>query len=449
MPPSAHLITVLAPFQSLFSAPTWRKVQRLFIGTLLACGRRTVTAALRHTGQGDTPSFSLYHQVFNRARWSALKGSRCLLALLVQTFDAAGGGLTFVIDETLERRWGRRINKRGHYRDPLASSRKRSVSTSGLRWIVLTLVVTPPWTTRCWALPILSVPAPTPQVSERLGLRHKTVAQWARQMIRLVRRWLPHAAITVLGDQAYSVVELAHACRRCGVRLIAPLRLDAVLHEAPPPRQPGARGRPPLKGRRLPTLAERLGDTATCWQPLCVRWYDGRLRWLQVSSGTALWYRSGQPPLPLRWTLVRHGGAQDPPRAFFSTRSSDSADEIVACFIKRWSIETTFEESRAHLGFETQRQWSDLAIERITPCLLALYSLVALLAHGLYLEGRLAVRQSAWYLKKQATFSDALAAVRQHLWEVEYFSTSTSDTEWVEIPRAYLQDLMQSACYTH
>ena len=153
----------------------------------MAHGRRTVTTALRHTGQGDTPSFSLYHQVFNRARWSALKGSRCLLSLLVQTFDAAGGSLTFVIDETLERRWGRRISKRGHYRDPLASSRKRTVSTSGLRWIVLTLVITPPWNSRCWALPILSVPAPTPQVSERLGLRHKTVAQWARQMIRVVR----------------------------------------------------------------------------------------------------------------------------------------------------------------------------------------------------------------------------------------------------------------------
>ena len=161
--------------------------------------------------------------------------------MLVQTFGAAGGSLTFVIDETLERHWGRRISKRGHYRDPLASSRKRTVSTSGLRWIVLTLVITPPWTTRCWALPVLSVPAPTPQVSERLGLRHKTIAQWARQMIRVVRRWLPHVAITVLGDQAYSVVELGHACRRCGVRLIAPLRLDAVLHETPPPRQPGAR----------------------------------------------------------------------------------------------------------------------------------------------------------------------------------------------------------------
>ena len=449
MPPSAHLITVLAPFQSLFSAPTWRKVQRLLIGTLLACGRRTITAALRHTGQGDTPSFSLYHQVFNRARWSALNGSRCLLALLVQTFGASGGSLTFVIDETLERRWGRRINKRGHYRDPLASSRKRTVSTSGLRWVVVTLVITPPWTTRCWALPVLSVPAPTPQVSARLGLRHKTVAQWARQMIRVVRRWLPHVAITLLGDQAYSVVELAHACRRCGVRLIAPLRLDAVLHEAPPARRPGTRGRPRLKGKRLPSLAERLHDAATCWQPLGVRWYDGRVRWLQVSSGTALWYRSGQPVLPLRWVVVRCGDAQEPARAFFSTCPSDQAGDIVTCFIKRWSIETTFEESRAHLGFETQRQWSDLAIERTTPCLLGLYSLVALLAHGLYLEGRLAVRKSAWYAKQQATFSDALAAVRQHLWEVEYFSTSMPDTEWVEIPRLYLQRLMQAACYTH
>ena len=419
MPPSTHSSTVLAPFQSLFSAPTWRKVQRLIIGTLLACGRRTVTAALRHTGQDNTASFSLYHQVFNRARWSALKGSRCLLSLLVQTFGAAGGSLTFVIDETLERRWGRRINKRGHYRDPLASSRKRAVSTSGLRWVVLTLVVTPPWNTRCWALPVpgsspgqaLSVPAPTPQVSERLGLRHKTIAQWTRQMIRVVRRWWPHVAITVLGDQAYSVVELGHACRRCGVRLIAPLRLDAVLHEAPPPRQPGTRGRPPLKGKRLPTLAERLDDPATPWQPLRLRWYDGCVRWLQVSSGTALWYRSGQAPLPLRWVLVRHADAQYPPRSYFSTCPDDRAEDIVASFIKRWSIETTFEESRAHLGFETQRQWSDMAVERITPCLLGLYSIVALLAYDLYLDGRLAVRQSAWYAKQQATFSGASTSV--------------------------------------
>ena len=127
MPPSTHISTVLTPFQSLFSAPTlrqaqgrlWRKVQHLIIGTLLARGRRTVTAspgsspgqALRHTGQGNTPSFSLYHQVLNRARWSALKGSRRLLTLLVQTFGTPGGTLTFVSAETLERRWGPRLKR--------------------------------------------------------------------------------------------------------------------------------------------------------------------------------------------------------------------------------------------------------------------------------------------------------------------------------------------------
>lgn len=448
MPPSAPLVTLLTPFQSLFSAPTWRKVQRLIIGTLLARGRRTVTAALRHTGQGDTPSFSLYHQVLNRARWSALKGSRRLLALLVQTFSTVGGSLTFVIDETLERRWGPRLKKRGHYRDPLASSRKRTVTTSGLRWIVLALVITPPWNhSCCWALPVLSVSAPAPGVSERLGLRHKTIAQWAREMIRVVRRWLSHDAITVLGDQAYSVVELGQACRQCAVRLIAPLRLDAVLHDAPPMRQPGTRGRPRLKGRRLPSLAARLEDAATPWESLSVLWHDDRMQEVQVCSDTALWYRSGQPPLPIRWVLVRRH--DQPPRAFFSTCPDDRATDIVSAYLKRWSIETTFEESRAHLGFETQRQWSDLATERTTPCLLGLYSIVALLAHGLYLAGGLSVRRLAWYAKQQATFSDALAAVRYHLWEVEHFSTSPPDAERVEIPRASLQCLIQAVCYTH
>ena len=183
MPPSAHPSTLLAPFQSLFSAPTWRKVQRLIVGTLLAHGRRTVTAAptthgtRRHGVVQSLPSGVQPGSMVRSPRAAAV-----FCPCWCRPSTPPGGSLTFVIDETLERRWGRRISKRGHHRDPLASSRKRSVSTSGLRWIVLTLVVTPPWTTRCWALPILSVPAPTPKVSERLGLRHKTIAQWARQM---------------------------------------------------------------------------------------------------------------------------------------------------------------------------------------------------------------------------------------------------------------------------
>ena len=275
-------------------------------------------------------------------------------------------------------------------------------------------------------LTCLDVPAPTPQVSERLGRRHKTIAQWTRQMIRVVRRWLPNVAITVLGDQAYSVVELGHACRRCGVRLIAPLRLDAVLHEAPPARQPGMRGRPPLKGKRLPTLARRLDDPATPWQPLWVRWYDGGVRCLQVSTPVVS-QRAAAPAAQMdsgpssRLPVPTSGLLLDvSERSGFYASSAGASRFTVLTWALRRSV--------------NGRTWRLNA-----PC-----PLVTLLADALW--------KVAWRFaipKEQATFSDALAAVRQHLWAVEYFSTSASDGDRLEIPRLYLHRLMQSACYTH
>jgi hypothetical protein len=237
----------------------------------------------------EAAHFSLYHHVLNRARWSAWALSRRLLLQLVRTFVAVGGALTFVVDETLERRWGRRINKRGHDRDPLASSQQHSVATSGGRWIVLTLVITPPWTQRSWALPVWSVPAPTPEVSQRWGRRHKTVPHRARQLMLLMRRWWPAVEMTVLGDQTYSVHELGEACARRGVRLVAPLRMDAALDMAASPRRPGTNGRPRVKGKRLPKLEQVLKDAQTAWPRVRVSWYNGRRRELEVTSGTAVW----------------------------------------------------------------------------------------------------------------------------------------------------------------
>ena len=158
------IIAVLAHFQPLFTAPTWRKVVLLLVGTLLARGRRTVTAALRQMGQHTNANFSLFHHVLNRARWSALEVSRRLLCVLVRTCVQAGGTVEIVIDETLERSFGRKISKRGHYRDSLLESSERSVSTSGLRWITMALIVVLPWTKLRWALPFLSVLATSPRV---------------------------------------------------------------------------------------------------------------------------------------------------------------------------------------------------------------------------------------------------------------------------------------------
>ncbi len=146
MPLPDPIIEVLTAFRPLVTAPTWRKLMTLLTGTLLAQGRRTVAAALRASGNDMAANWSLFYHVLNRARWSPLAVSRQLLLLIVETFIPAGASVDLVIDETLERRWGRKISKRGHYRDSALSSRERSVSSPGLRWIVMAVVVTLPWT---------------------------------------------------------------------------------------------------------------------------------------------------------------------------------------------------------------------------------------------------------------------------------------------------------------
>jgi hypothetical protein len=370
-----------------------------------------------------------------------------LLTLIIQTFVQAGGSLDIVIDETLERRWGPKIRKRGHYRDSALSSHERSVSSPGLRWIVLAVVVRMPWTKQRWALPFLCVLATTPEVSARLGIRHKTLGQRARQVVSLLRRWQPAAPIKLLGDQAYSILELGLHCTRQQITLIAPFRLDSVIHQPAPVRDPHTLGRPRIVGPRLPSLQHVLHDPSTRWERLTLDWYGEGQRTVEVCSGAAWWYRFGSTPLPIRWVLTRDPTGRRPPKALFSTDQAQPAEEIVRDFMKRWSLEVTFEESRAHVGVETQRQWSDRAIERTTPLLFGLYSLVTLFGAALAPDGHPPLKRASWYQKSAATFSDILALVRRQLWGNFVFPTSPADPNVVLLPRATLAQLAHAVCY--
>ena len=447
MPLPDPIIEVLTVFRPLFTAPTWRKLMTLLAGTLLAHGRRTVAAALRASGNDQLPNWSSFHQVLNRARWSPLAVSRQLFLLIVATFVPAGACVDLVIDETLERRWGSKIRKRGHYRDSALSSRERSVSSPGLRWIVMAVVVTLPWTKQRWALPFLCVLATTPEVSAQLGKRHKTVAMWAHQTISLVRRWLPDREIKLMGDTAYSVLELGLHAQEQQVTLITTGRLDAVLHEAPPERTQHTIGRPRVVGQRLPSLEQVLPNSETIWHTLTLPWYGEGERTVEVCTGTAWWYRYGSDPLPIRWVLTRDPSGKRPPKAIFCTDSTQEAEQVVRDFMKRWSLEVTFEESRAYLGIETQRQWSDRAIERSTPLLFGLSSLVALFGRALCPDGCVPVAQAAWYRKPIATFRDLLALIRRHLWGFLTFPTSPADPGMVLLPRSMLERLSWAVCY--
>ena len=442
----AEIIPILAQFAPVFTAPTYQKALLLVVGTILAKGRRTVTSALRAVGHTQPADWAKYHHVLNRARWSGLQVSRQLLAVLVATWGPADR-VTIAVDETLERRWGPQIRKRGHWRDSLASSKQINVSSSGLRWLVFALVVNVPWTPYALALPFLSVLLTTPKVSAQLGRPHKTVAHVTGQVVIWLRRTLSGRAIHLVGDGAYAVIALGALCQRQQVTLLAPLRLDARLFE-PPMRSVGQRrGRPPVVGARLPNLAQVAVQPTTRWQRSLVPWYGGTHTIVDWTTGTALWYTTGTAPLAIRWVLVRDPQGQRPLRAFFSTEAAQGAPSIIADFVNRWPLEVTFEEARAHLGLETQRQWSDLAIERTTPALLGLYSLIVVLAQALYPTGDLPLPQAAWYPKTHATFHDVLALVRKQLWQQYLFQTAVVPTDLRFISPAQVEHLLSAACY--
>jgi hypothetical protein len=443
------MIAVLRAFAPLFSARVWDHAQALLIGAILAPAQRTVAAALRVTGHAQVRQFHRYHRVLSRAVWSELAVGRVLLALLIAAFTPSGP-LLFGIDETLERRRGKRIAAKGIYRDPVRSSHSHFVKASGLRWVCLMLLVPIPWAARTWALPVLTALAPSERYDREQGRRHKTLTDWARQLLLVVRRWWPDRAIVAVADSTYAALEFLAACRswRAPVTVVTRLRLDAALYDPAPPRRPRQNGRPRLKGARQPTLAAVAADPHTSWTEQTVaQWYGGGPRTVEITSATAVWFHSGLPPVPLRWVLIRDPQGHFATQALLCTDPTVPPMQILAWFVHRWQLEVTFEEARRHLGLETQRQWSAAAIRRTTPVLLGLFSLVTLLAHWQMPRPVRIVRQATWYHKRDPTFADALASVRLDIWQHQTFSTSPCTGEIVELPRAVVERLTEALCY--
>jgi hypothetical protein len=438
------LVSLMAAFRDFFTAPVWDHVLVLVTGAILTPGKRTVSAVLRIMGLSEAADFALYHHVLSQAHWDGRAIARKLLSLILERF-LSDGPVIIGIDDTIERRWGKKITARGIYRDPVRSTHGHFVKASGLRWLSFMAMVPLPWTARRWALPFFTILAPSQRYDDTHSRRHKTIADWARQGILQIRRWLPNQLIVIVADSSFAVIELIAAVRR-HVCFVTRLRLDANLFEPPPARRPG-RGRPPKRGRKLPKLTQSLTDPATVWRTIVMpEWYGGKRCRLDVSSGTAIWYHAGLPPLPIRWVLVRDPAGIRKPQAFLCTDLKATPAAILGWYVHRWSMETTFQETREHLGVETQRQWSNLAIARTTPALLGLFSLITLWAAEA--KAALHPRMAAWYIKDHTTFSDAIATVRRVLWSMPNLSISRPNPRNIEIPLALLKRLIEAVCYT-
>lgn len=443
----ATILRVLQPFAPVFRRRVWEHVHVLVVGALLAPGQRTVTSALRVMGLSQERHFQSYHRVLSRATGSSREVSRILFGLLLQAFVPTDAPVVVGIDETIERRRGAKIAAKGIYRDPVRSSRSFFVKTSGLRWISLMLLTPIPWAKHVWALPFLTILAPSERYCSERGRRYKTITDWGRQALGQLRRWLPNRTLIVVADSTYAALELLARASQLNVSVITRLRLDAALYDPAPRRGIGTMGRPRKKGTRQPTLAERAADSKTRWRKHTVSWYGGTEREMELATGTAVWYHAGMPVVPLRWVLIRDPAEEFALQALLSTQLSLAPEQILGYFVLRWQLEVTFHEVRTHLGVETQRQWSDLAIARTTPALLGLFSLVALFARELLQGCELPVRQAAWYPKPVPTFADTLALVRQHLWPIRLFATSPAEADIVKIPRTLYHRLMNTLAF--
>src|SRR5215217_4259840 len=299
----AVLAAWMQPFAASFTTAGWRHVLVLVAGVVLAPGRRTVTAALRVMGLDQGAGFAVYHRVLSLGRWSSRAVAHRLLLLLVAAL-VPQGPVVIGLDGTIERRWGAKIKARGIYRDPVRSSHGHFVKASGLRWLCVMLLAPIPWAGCVWALPFLTVLAPSERYATKRGQRHKTLTDWARQVLLQTARWLPGRRVIAVGDSSFSAIELLRDVGR-HLCMISRLRLDAGLYEPAPPRKPGTLGRPRVKGARLPSLKERLADPATRWHRVRVEgWYSQSTRRLDIASGTALWHHPGMR-VPIRWVLVR------------------------------------------------------------------------------------------------------------------------------------------------
>lgn len=447
--PELHLpsgfLAWLAPYLAAFSRRTRPTAAALAVGALLAVGPRTVTNCLRALGLAEHPSFTAFHRVLNRNTWSGLALARTLLRAVVAAF-VPSGPLIVGVDHTLERRRGPHIGPAGRFYDASRRADMPKPTSRGLRWLSAMVLVEVPFAHRIWALPVLTVLTPSKAWSERHSRRHRPVTEWARLVLSTLRRWLPGRSIVAVMDGEFAALEFLHALRSSMV-VITRMRKDARLFD-PPPCHDDKPGRAPRKGKRQPLLSERLIDPATRWQRAVqasrTSWRGGG--WIEYAAGTALWHHGGKPIVPILWVLVCYPDGRRDPEAFLCTDTTASPRDVLDCFDRRWAMETTYEEARAHLGMETQRQWSDPAIFRTTPLLLGLYSVVTLYVHQNAERLALSPQRAAWYPKPAPTFADALARVRQHLW-FERLVTSPATTDMTEPISLTLQGILEAACY--
>jgi hypothetical protein len=363
MPPLPEaIIRVLAPFAPLVSRWVWCQAQLWLLGAVLAPGACTVTAALRAMGLATERHFTKYHRVLHRATWSARQGSRMLLGVLSTFLVPPGATSVLGAADPVERCRGCKITAKGCDREAVRSTKRHVIRCVGVKWVAMMRLVPAPWSQRGWALPLLT--ALCRPAKPRGQCRHKTSVDGVRQMMQPGRRWLPGHRLVRVVDGGFAAVSRALACVKQQVTRVSRVRWEAARYHRPKPQPPGKRGPKPTKGKRQRRLQGWAERSETPWEDVDVDWYGGQRKTRWGFSRTGLGYTPRVPPAEIRYVLGADPEGKPRLEAFFGTDLQATPAQILRWVVRRWAVEVTVEEARAHLGVETQRQGSEQAIAR-------------------------------------------------------------------------------------
>jgi hypothetical protein len=425
-------------FRPVFTAATFARARLLGVAAVLTTGRRTVANLLRTVAELTEGDPSSYHRVLSLAQWSALSLAAILTRFIIGHFWPQGR-IRVVGDDTVTEHPGRKVHGKARHRDPVRSSHSYTAWRWGHKWVVLAVLVRFPFATRPWALPVLVTLYRSKEDNQKRGRPHRTPAQLMQMLLRILLRWFPDRQFVFAGDQGYGSHEVARLAggSRGRLAVVSKFYPDANLYE-PPPEYCG-KGRPRVKGAKLPTPQEVVAKAERT--RLNVAWYGGGRRDVEVVTGTGHWYKSGEGLVEVRWVYVHDLSGTHRDEYFYSTDVAMTPQQIIEEYTGRWNIETTFEEARAYLGLESTRGWCERTVLRAEPSLLSLYSVVALM-YWLLPEPDQEQGAIDWEGKQAVTFSDAITAVRRWLWTHWVFPRAGHDSAFEKLPEAFRRLLL-------
>jgi len=400
-----------------FTEPTFNRILPLLVGAVLTRGRRTITAIL-WTMRGLVPGHvTNYHRVFSRAPWSLFPLGRVLAGTIIQLLPE--GPIVVAMDDTTAQHKGKKVYGKGCHHDAVRSTHTHVAYRWGHKWVVLAIVLRFPFASRPWALPVLCALYRPRELNEQEGRRHKTPIMLARGLMCVLMRWFPDKKLIFLGDGGYASHELACFCHRHRRRatLVSRFYGDAALYD-PPPKYKGD-GRPRVKGRKRRSPQDVVAKGRL--RKATVDWYGATERDVKLKSGKGHWYKAGQGLVPVCWVFVRDDTGTRRDEYYYTTDMTLRAIHIVSLYTQRWPIETTFQEVREHLGFETPRQRVANSVLRTAPCLLGLFSIVSLIFAGHIERHTVDLCHRPGYEKTEPTFTDAMATVRRLFWTETVF----------------------------